>query len=243
ALGRSLTLSPSDGYIRSTGHTTLHSPSSHWSDSQRTTMARALFAPHGNVRMLLLLLLLPLTPGSACNCVRNQQHPSLHPPFQLVFHFSTAKLYFPRTSHEPPAIPSSIRVGNDSSRLPHHTIGGDDAYGCLMLVKVAFTSGISVEKTYAECSALVHLEDSKIASALTHLALIARYFTACTVPAFCAMVLASGLQSTDSDTNSSRLTALAQDSHWNPVHAYAPFREAPRPTTGSLQHRQGIAWF
>ncbi|KAI3537657.1 hypothetical protein CSPX01_10022 [Colletotrichum filicis] len=146
-------------------------PSSHWSDSQRTTMARALFAPHGNVRMLLLLLL-PLTPGSACNCVRNQQHPSLHPPFQLVFHFSTAKLYFPRTSHEPPAIPSSIRVGNDSSRLPHHTIGGDDAYGCLMLVKVAFTSGISVEKTYAECSELVHLEDSKIASALTHLALM-----------------------------------------------------------------------
>ncbi|KAK1472937.1 hypothetical protein CABS01_16080 [Colletotrichum abscissum] len=71
----------------------------------------------------------------------------------------------------------------------------------------------------------------------------ARYFTACTVPAFCAMVLASGLQSTDSDTNSSRLTALAEDSHWNPVHAYAPFREAPRPTTGSLQHRQGIAWF
>lgn len=68
----------------------------------------------------------------------------------------------------------------------------------------------------------------------------ARYFTACTVPAFCAMVLASGLQSTDSDTNSSRLTALAQDSHWDPVHAYAPFREAPRPTTGSLQHRQGI---
>lgn len=132
-------------------------------------MARAFFASHGNVRMLLLL---PLTPGSACNCVRNQQHPSLHPPFQLVFHFSTAKLYFPRTSHEPPAIPSSIRVGNDSSRLPHHTIGGDDAYGCWMLVKVAFTSGISVEKTCAECPVLVYVEYSKIASALTHLALM-----------------------------------------------------------------------
>ncbi|KAK1690770.1 hypothetical protein BDP55DRAFT_307872 [Colletotrichum godetiae] len=48
-----------------------------------------------------------------------------------------------------------------------------------------------------------------------------RYFTACTVPAFCAMVLASDLQSTDSDTNSSRLTALAYDFHWNPVHACA----------------------
>ncbi|OHF01357.1 hypothetical protein CORC01_03390 [Colletotrichum orchidophilum] len=101
------------------------------------------FAPHGNVRMLLRL---PLTPGSACNYVRVQQRPSLHPPFQLVFHFSTAKLYFPRTSHEPPAIPSSIRVGHDidSSRSPHHTIGGDDAYGCCILVIVAFTSGMFV---------------------------------------------------------------------------------------------------
>ncbi|KXH67204.1 hypothetical protein CSAL01_06153 [Colletotrichum salicis] len=71
-----------------------------------------------------------------------------------------------------------------------------------------------------------------------------RYFTACTVPAFCAMVLASALQSTDSDTNSSRLTALAQDFHWNPVYAYARSSERLHADNGkpaaSTGHRLAL---
>ncbi|WQF77810.1 hypothetical protein CDEST_02824 [Colletotrichum destructivum] len=48
------------------------------------------FAPHKNAQCCCYCtVLLPLTPGSACNCVRNQQRTSLHPPFQLVFDLSS----------------------------------------------------------------------------------------------------------------------------------------------------------
>ncbi|OHF01358.1 hypothetical protein CORC01_03391, partial [Colletotrichum orchidophilum] len=58
-----------------------------------------------------------------------------------------------------------------------------------------------------------------------------RYVTGCTVPAFCAMVLASDLQSTDRDTSSSRLPQGLLE----PCPC-ALLQEAPRPTTGSLRH-------